>query len=161
MSKSEQDAAVAAGFDVQVGALQYVAEADFGKDLRAIRKVVEAIKAPSGRLILQGGGQPDLAVSDELLPLTSALYAVLRVLAAKDVAFLDRYSGPGVLRFERAADAIMVSDDNGEERRYDGKALLAALAACAGRMTATLRTLKPQDGGWSAKLERLDKAPAG
>lgn len=146
---------VTAGFSMQADAVRYLAEAEFGDELAAARALAAAVAAPFGQLILAGAGQPPIGLYDDLLPLADGLGPVVADLRSGKATALGAYSQPDVLRFAPEGDDVLVTDRHSAQRRYPAAALVAALAACHGRLIALLHRLEPTDPRWGEKLARL------
>lgn len=143
------------GFSLQVDAVRYLPEAEFGADLSAALAVTADGEPPFGQLILHGAGQPPIGLYDELLPLADGLAALLPDLRAGESVALGSYSQPDVLEFATEGAEVKVTDGDGDERRYPAVDLAEALAGCLKRLLRLLQGVANDDPEWAQKVARI------
>lgn len=99
-------------------------------------------------------------LSDDLVPMVHGLHALLPKLRAGQSGVLGSYTQPDVLTFKVEGQQVLVSDENGNERRYEVEALVDALTPCFDRLMLLLKRLVPLNPDWQAKLDRIKPAGA-
>ncbi len=115
-------------------------EADAFPDHRpAVAKVLAGGRPPFGVLILRGGGQSELILPDDLLPLADSLVAVLPALASGGAGDIAGYSQPFSWHFTHAAGRTRTADRDGITRDDEAAALLTALTRGADTLVTCLR----------------------
>jgi hypothetical protein len=78
-----------------------IEEAEFGARGKDVAAALAAADGPYGMLVLRGGGQAEIVLPDDLLPLASALTDGLTRLRSGDGAEIGSYGEPFEWRLER------------------------------------------------------------
>jgi hypothetical protein len=119
----------------------------------------------NGVLVLSGGGQPSVRISDDIEPcIRNLCYGAVPRLLAGEPGEVNYVSKPGSIRLEPDGDGVRVSGDRVDAATFPRRALALALFDCGERFVAWARGVK--DGhpelldGVDGTLEGRDAALA-